>query len=393
MNTAFLRPSARTLIAASMGSSLLILLGRTRNSLPRLPSDPGYSYIADAAMSGLLSLVEGDPYFHVAARFLAWLTSWFPLSTQALVLASLVHLVWAGCATAIALVVKLESKSTSMAVLAGMLLVTAPHASESSIGNVGNVKWPLLTSLLVICSSDRAVRHFRGLSITMMVLVGLSNPLTVLCVVPLAALSYRTRAISARAVQLGGLCLLMFIIQVIQVGGSAVLSGQSARVARPWDGMGTFWWSGWLGPVIVSFFIIVLHLLVVEFVGVFSRFESLLAITAFVAAIASYLMGGIGDRYFVLPMTISLIALLVTIRELRTPNQLKRVVFGLALIAIVVPTTKWFNAGWYMTGGPTWHSEVERANTMCNTQSFPTVQLALSPDGSVELPCEYVLRG
>lgn len=393
MNTAFLRPSARTLIAASMGSSLLILLGRTRDSLPRLPSDPGYSYITDAAMSGLLSLVEGDPYFHVAARFLAWLTSWFPLSTQALVLASLVHLVWAGCATAIALVVKLESKSTSMAVLAGMLLVTAPHASESSIGNVGNVKWPLLTSLLVICSSDRAVRQLRGLSITMMVLVGLSNPLTVLCVVPLAALSYRTRTISARAVQLGGLCLLMFIVQVIQVGGSAVLSGQSARVARPWAGMGTFWWSGWLGPVIVSFFIIVLHLLVVEFVGVFSRFESLLAITAFVAAIASYLMGGIGDRYFVLPMTISLIALLVTIRELRTPNQLKRVVFGLALIAIVVPTTKWFNAGWYMTGGPTWHSEVERANTICNAQSIPTVQLALSPDGSVELPCEYVLRG
>lgn len=390
---AILRSSARTLIATSMGLSLLLLFGRTRNSLPRLPSDPGYSYVADAAMSGVVSLFEGDPYFHVAARFLGWLTSWFPLSTQALVLASLVHLVWAGSATVIALVVQLESRSTPLAVLAGMLLVVAPHASESSIGNVGNVKWPLLASLLTICSSDRAIRHFRGLSITLMVLVGLSNPLTVLCLVPLAALSYRNRSESASAVQLGGLCLSMFIIQVIQVGGSAVLSGQSARVATPWEGMGIFWWSGWLGPIVVSVFIIVLHLCIVRLVDVLSRFESLLAITAVTTAIASYLMGGIGDRYFVVPMTISLIALLVTICELRIPNQLKRVLFGLTLIAIVVPTAKWFDAGWYMTGGRTWHSEVERAKRACVTQSTPVVQLALSPDGSVELPCEYVLRG
>ena len=384
--------SLRTVSALTLNLSLVILFVRGRDSLLRLPSDPGYSYISDAARNGLFSLTEGDPYFHIAARSLAWVTSWFPLSWQAVVLASLVHLVWGGCAMTISRVVKLESKSTTMALLAGALLVAAPHASESSIGNVGNVKWPLLTSLLVICSSGLAVRHFRSLSLGLMIIVGLSNPLTVLCLAPLTALSFRMRAKTSHALRLGGVCLLIFFIQVIKVGGSAVLSGQSARVARPWEGMGIFWWSGWVGPIVISLAIITTLWFISRPLNLLDRFEFLLAGTAFVAAVASYLMGGIGDRYFVLPMTISLIALIMTIRGLVISERARRIVLVIALIGILVPTAKWFDTGWYMTGGPTWNSEVERANQSCITQSSSVAELSLSPDGSVELDCEYVLR-
>jgi hypothetical protein len=372
---------------------LFVVLMRGRDSLLRLPSDPGYSYISDAARNGLFSLNEGDPYFHIAARSLAWVTSWFPLSWQAVVLASLVHLVWGGCAMTISRVVKLESKSTTMALLAGALLVAAPHASESSIGNVGNVKWPLLASVLVICSSGLAVRHFRVASLGLMLIAGLTNPLTVLCLVPLTALSCRVRSKASHALLLGGICLSIFLIQVIKVGGSAVLSGQSTRVARPWEGMGIFWWSGWVGPIVISLAIITTLSSISRPLNLLNRFEFLLAAAAFVTAVASYLMGGIGDRYFVLPTTISLIALILTIRGLVISERVKRIVLVFTLIGIFVPTVKWFDTGWYMTGGPTWNSEVKRANESCITQSSSVVELFLSPNGSVELDCQYVLRG
>ena len=119
----------------------------------RLPADPGYGYVLEGSERGLQALLFGDPYFHLAARFLAFVTSWFPLAQQVLALSILVHIFWAGCAVVIAAVVSLESHSRLLGYLSGLLLVSAPHASESVLGNVGNVKWPLIAALLIVCCS------------------------------------------------------------------------------------------------------------------------------------------------------------------------------------------------------------------------------------------------
>ena len=94
----------------------------------RLPADPGYDYVLDGSEQGLSVLTLGDPYFHVGARLLALVTSWFPLAYQAVVLSVLVHVVWSICAVVIANVITTETRKQWLGYLAGCFLVAAPHA-------------------------------------------------------------------------------------------------------------------------------------------------------------------------------------------------------------------------------------------------------------------------
>jgi hypothetical protein len=141
-------------------SYFLILATRSYPSVGRLPADPGYDYVLDGSEQGLSALTLGDPYFHVGARLLALVTSWFPLAYQAVVLSILVHIVWSICAVVIANVITMETRKRWLGYLAGCFLVAAPHASESGLGNVGNVKWPLLAALLVVSGSRSSIQTF-----------------------------------------------------------------------------------------------------------------------------------------------------------------------------------------------------------------------------------------
>jgi hypothetical protein len=120
----------------------------------------------------------------------------------------------------------------------------------------------------------------------------------------------------------------------------------------------------------------------------------ILAVLAVATSIVSYRMGGIGDRYFVVPMTLALIAATLITGSLpyRQPFAGKVVVLA-ALSVLLVPTVKWFSASWYLTSGPTWSSEVRRVTGICTDLQRSTVDLSVSPDGTNELECEYVRRG
>jgi len=371
---------------------LAVLYARTRHSVTRLPSDPGYSYIQDGADAGLESLLSGDPYLHVAARGLAWVTSWFPLTVQAVVLATLVHLVWAGCAVVIARVTWLETHSRVVMLLAGLALVAAPHASESSLGNIGNVKWPLLTAVLVMCASALTVQRVKAPALALMTVTGLTNPLTILCFLPLCYTAWRRADARVRAIRLGGMCLFTLIAQLTKVGVDAATSGRETKVTSVWEGMGLFWWSGLVGPITLSS-VVVVAVIGLRIAGRKSNDVAVvLGLSAILLAIASYLMGGIADRYFVGPMTLATLAAILTIASVDLPIGLKRLVSIAGLIVLLVPSLKWFSTGWYMTGGPTWTQEIRRASELCSDGSAQRAEIALTPNWTHSLDCSRVIR-
>ena len=66
----------------------------------------------------------------------------------------------------------------------------------------------------------------------------------------------------------------------------------------------------------------------------------------------------------------------------------KKTIVLLALGIVLTPTVKWFEAGWYLTSGPTWTSEVDRAKLFCAERPNSVVELFVSPDSSAVVSCD-----
>lgn len=373
-------------------SYLLTLIARSSSSMGRLPADPGYDYILAGAERGLGALALGDPYFHFGARFVALITSWFPLAYQVLTLSILVHLVWTGCAVLIAAVVTHESQQKWLGIVSGFLLVTAPHASESALGNVGNLKWPMITALIAACCSPTSIQRHPTLISVLAVLTGLTNPLTILCSIPIAVEALKNRRLSRAEIALTGVIIGTLAIQVAKVGISSAASGQSAKVTIPWSGMGLFWWSGLVGPIVISTICIII-LLVRQRLSTNPLFALKLALTAGALATVSYRMGGIADRYFIAPMSLALIATLLVQHQLFIKTRLlQRAGWTITVVVLLVPTLKWFASGSYLMTPPLWKSEIARAVNICEQSRLSEVEVSSSIHGGNNLDCLYILR-
>jgi hypothetical protein len=380
--------------ASTFPAFLFILIVRSRDSMFRLPSDPGYGYVFSASQDGVSAIFYGDPYFHVAARALAWIASWFPLEWQALSLALLVHLVWTICAVVISSALWLETNSRGVGVLAGLLVVTAPHASESSLGNVGNVKWPLIMATVVVCASHQYMRRHTPVVAALIIITGLTNPLLMVCLVPLVLVWFHHRPLRREALILGVITGLVSLSNFIIVGLERAASGRGSRVTAPWEDMGLFWWSGLLGPVIGGAVCLGCVLLFTSCNRTLGQLVLRLSLTAVLLHALSFRLGGIADRYFLAPMTLVFIAAIVCCVLISLSGR-RMGLLAMASLAVValIPSVKWFSAGRYLTGGPTWHSSVLSARAACETASLAAVELSTSPSGTEELNCEFVLRG
>ena len=367
-----------------------LLVSRSLHSMGRLPADPGYGYVLEGSERGLQALLLGDPYFHLAARFLAFVTSWFPLAQQVLALSILVHIVWAGCAVIIAAVVSLESQSRLLGYLSGFLLVSAPHASESALGNVGNVKWPLIAALLVVCCSPSAVARRPTNSVVLAVITGFTQPLTIICCIPLFLDALRRR-IFRKHLKLAVVLIAIFLIQVAKVGIGDVTVGHSVKVTAPWPGMGLFWWSGFIAPITVSLSCV--FFLLSRKRNELSMFALKISASAGLLSFTSYQMGGIAGRYFVAPMTLALIAMFLIQRQIFANKPwLHRVSWLISLLVLLVPSVKWFSSGPYLTDPPIWKSEISKAFQICERDSFTVLAVSSSIySGGDELDCSYIL--
>jgi len=337
---------------------------------------------------------SGDPYYHVAARAVALVVSWFPLTAQAIVMALLVHLVWSLSAAIIGVVTHRQSGQIIVGIVSGLCLALVPHASESGIGNVGNVKWPLLAALVVTCASTKLQPHDIRWIAPLVIITGLTQPITVLALLPIVIRAVAARRITKTDTTISLLIVGSIVLQLQKVGLDTAATGQSTKITRPWDGMGLFWWSGIVAPILISVAVIVICVIIWMRWKQQSVFIYILGLITVVIAGMSYRLGGIADRYFIVPMTLALItALHISLLLAQLLPKLKPLLICALGIGVLVPTAKWFSTGWYLTSGPTWHAEIVRARSLCTLNDDKVVELIISPNGTVELQCDVVLDG
>jgi len=278
-----------------------------------------------------------------------------------------------------------------MAILVGMLVVFAPHASESVLGNHGNVRWILLIMLVTIVSAPPDLRS-RGFGVGLLAFVnGLSNPVAGICLLPLVIRSCVERRVHPRDWALGGWLAVGVAIQLIQAFTEGFLGGYNTKTSMPWDNMGFFWWSGLLGPLAASVATLVLVLIGKRRDVAGLEFPLYITITALTTHAASYLLGGIADRYFVAPMTLTLVSFVLAVHLVSERHRrLRRITFLIFVVMATVPTSKWFSSSSYLASGPEWSTEVRRARSLCEIDQKSILDISLSPHGAQRLTCNDI---
>jgi hypothetical protein len=372
-------------------TTFAILFIRTLSSFEKFPADPGYDYILLATSNGASSWFELDPYLHFGAHVLSWLASFAPLDDQAIALSLLVNAVWSIITAGIFSILCNDGLSPVVALLSSMTLPFCPAAAESSLANVGNLKWPMVILALVVASSNQITRT-PFLFGSYFFMTGLTNPLTPIVLPPLLINCYQ-RADNTRkkfTLPIVGLTA-SFLIQAIIVGRSGLTSGSNIdKTYSPWAGMGVFWWAGLIGPSVVNLGILII------FTRSKSNLRSPLIIRLTSAGLAlatvSYFYGGIADRYFVAPMVLSWISVicLISIILHNKSNGIKALMISVAALLFAIPTVYWFDAMWFLTAGPKWSEQVSKGRSTCEQQA-ESVTLQIG-DGSIELQCSYILN-
>jgi hypothetical protein len=248
--------------------------------------------------------------------------------------------------------------------------------------------------MFVVTSISPAVETNLRLPLTMALLTGLTSPLGFLATIPIFYRLLKYRRIGKNELVVVGALLASLIANLAIVGVSQSAEGRDNTVTRPWAGMSWFWWSGLIGPLIGS-------IALLFFVFVFRRFlqsQADAAVTLSLGSLATsslaYVLGGIADRYFIAPVTLTCIAIIAlghAVPSTIWTQTLPRTAVGLLMACWLVAVVKWFPAGYYLTSGPTWSSEVRRARTVCVETSKNEVDLAISPNGTHTLSCTYLL--
>ena len=112
-----------------------------------------------------------------------------------------------------------------------------------------------------------------------------------------------------------------------------------------------------------------------------------------ILAIFSYAYGGIADRYFVAPMTISWFAATSLVYDLaiRLKSFYRIGLIVLAILLFSIPMVKWFSSSWFLTAGDYWSREVKRAKSECQSGREFAI-LTIGSESKLKLSCSYILQ-
>jgi hypothetical protein len=334
-----------------------------------------------------------DPYLHFCSRVIAYVVSFLPLDTQTLAAGHLVNLVWVGCAAGLAVIIARESGSAIVGVAAGLALILNPAARESALANVGNVKWPLTVLAVACCASPSILRRRRWWVAALLLILGISHPLAVVVVIPLLLNVAWDRRIERSTLLLPlAIAVVTFLVQVAIVGWDRSTGGHgSSRFLRPWPGMGGFWWFGWVSPAIVALVAIVLSVRRSRNGERHMQLAVTLSVTALFLGVASYVLGGIADRYFIAPMVLGWVAAALIMHSYwRSERVALRTLVVLGVVAFALPAVRWFPPGGWLTSGPLWSDEVTAVRSTCLSDPNATVQIGVTPSSAADVPCALV---
>lgn len=379
---------------AVWGSTILFL--RMTESIDRIPSDPGDDYFRTASLESLRSLFsKADNQLIVGIRLLSEIILIFPFRYQAISTNILVIGIWVMASTLIVQIIQLESSSKLISYIGGTLFLTAPAMSESQLGNIGGTRWALYGAIAVAISSPKfRSSHFRVL-LGLIVVLGISHPLAlVLLPGALHWMFFAPKAERQKGRIVFSVLVVCFLIQLITSGilSGAQIGRRNTAVFWPWDGAGAFWWFNWLFPPLLAFSCLCLQFSIGSRFSLRNTFPMLLALQSLSISITTYALAGIGDRYMIIPFALSGTSAFILLFELR--YALRRFfapILVLGIFFVLVPTIKWFPAGWYLTGQPSWRLQIDTATTRCKSDMSSEVLLYFSPDRSERYSCQEIL--
>ena len=375
---------------------VLIIFARDWKAINRIGADTGYTYVPDAVNGNLSVLLKPFPeYFEISGRATAEIVALFPIRYHAIASSSVVNLVWVALALFIFAMIYQETNNRVLASGAGLVLIVIPHAMESSLGNIGMIKFPLTAAVAIAFCSTRAIIKYPKLITLVVLLAGLSQPILFVTALPLVwFFRSQDRDLRRKVTTLLTVVFATLIIQVLKVGVSAAARGRSgSRVMSLWPGMGLFWYSGIFFPILFCLIIIIVNSLSPFRNSRYNKLRFMLCASTIALSASSYVLGGIADRYFVAPMTLAWICGLLLLHDLIIVfNKLKIYALAISLMFVVVPVAKWFEAGWFLTTGPTWTSEVDRGREICATQLESEIELFVSPNSSAIVECSQLIK-
>ena len=375
---------------------VLIIFVRDWKAINRIGADTGYTYVPDAVNGNLSVLLRPFPeYFEISGRATAEIVALFPIRYHAIASSSVVNLIWVALALFIFAMIYQETNNRVLASGAGLVLIVIPHAMESSLGNIGMIKFPLTAAVAIAFCSSRAIIKYPKLITVVALLAGLSQPILFVTALPLTwFFRSQDRDLRRKVTTLLTVVFGTLIIQVLKVGVSAAARGRSgSRVMSLWPGMGLVWYSGIFFPILFCLLIIIVNSLSPFQNSKYNELRFMLCASTIALSASSYVLGGIADRYFVAPMTLAWICGLLLLHDFIIAfNKLKIYALAISLIFVVVPVAKWFEAGWFLTTGPTWTSEVDRGREICATQLESEIELFVSPDSSAIVECSQLIK-
>ncbi len=378
-----------------VGLFVLIAMLRIRRSYDRMAPDPGFWFLEQVRENNFLHVFSNqDGFLHVAPRLCFEFVSLFPIQYQAIAGTIGMQAIFGGVAALVFFIVRIETSKFWLSLLAALMVVVVPAAGESTVGNLGSVKWPLTILLVFVLSSNRTMRTHSKLSVVCAILVGLSQPYSVLLILPALVNRFWSKAKTSLTKTEWCVVVTGSFQFVVWFTSGVTLQKYGEPTYLPWPGMGAFWYSIWITPTLSALFVLLLTFLVYRKRVAFLEFELRLASATVLLAVVAYLQLGIKDSSSVAPQAVSWVALLLTIYRVGGlfGKQIQRISTAILLVLVLTATFKWFGASWFLTSGPTWSSEIERTRDLCLQHDLDVVVVKQFM-GDTTFECEQILEG
>ena len=386
---------------AIQGSVLYILFfvigfGRIRNSFDHLPVDPGYEFFADTYRYGISALVKTEGgYLDIPRRIIAEVVTLFPIRHTGNVGSMIWLLMVSATAVFVAVMVKRIHPSKVLAMACGACVILAPSASESQIGNQSVVKWFLILIAIIVVSLPEEHQLSARTTAILVLLSGLSNPMTFLAAAPLGVslLQRKLNLKDSRTKLILGAFIVGFVIQLVSWKTTGVgVQKYDSRTYALWPGAGAFWYYNFIiPPLTCAAFVVRAMLPEWSWCPKPSRFILNLSLTGLVLFVVTYVLSGIGDRYFVVPQMLAFIVVAVyTVQHFEGTTFILRAALAVSIAIFCRASVKWYDAGWFLADGPKWSEQVDAARARCEVDSSQIIKLEQAL-GTTDLPCSAIL--
>jgi hypothetical protein len=388
-------------IGAIKGTVLYILffaigLGRIRKSFDHLPVDPGYEFFEDTYKNGISALVKTEGgYLDIPRRIIAEVVTLFPIRHTGNVGSMIWLLMVSATAVLVAVMVKRIHPSKVLAMACGACVVLAPSASESQIGNQSVVKWFLILIAIIVVSLPEEHQLSARTTAILVLLSGLSNPMTFLAAAPLGVslLQRKLNLKDSRSKLILGAFIVGFVIQLVSWKTTGVgVQKYDSRTYALWPGAGAFWYYNFIiPPLTCAAFVVRAMLPEWSWCPKPSRFILNLSLTGLVLFVVTYVLSGIGDRYFVVPQMLAFIVVAVyTVQHFEGTTFILRAALAVSIAIFCRASVKWYDAGWFLADGPKWSEQVDAARARCEVDSSQIIKLEQAL-GTTDLPCSAIL--